>query len=137
MMVAVIRTVERENVVEWGAADGVISSSHSQSYPAVVVDALAVVADRGALVAGAGRGRRRRCDEGRGRVRRRVGDGGAGGDGGRPGRGGGGHDGRAGRGAGDAAQSGKLMMVPYAWSSAVRSRDLLKVGPGLGGASGY
>jgi hypothetical protein len=49
--------------VEWGAADGMVSSSHSQSYPAIVVDALAVVADHlGALVAGAGRGRRRRCD---------------------------------------------------------------------------
>jgi hypothetical protein len=29
------------------------------------------------------------------------------------------------------------MIVPYAWLSAVHSRDLLKVGPGLGGASGY
>jgi hypothetical protein len=36
MMIAVIKMIERENVVEWGAADGVVSSSHSQSYPAVV-----------------------------------------------------------------------------------------------------
>jgi hypothetical protein len=95
--VAVIRTIEHENVVEWGTADEVVSLSHSQSSspsshsaPAVVVDALAVVADLGTLVAGAERGRRRGRHKGHGRVRRRLGDGGAGGDGGRPGRGGGG-----------------------------------------------